>query len=378
MRNRLAIPLLDTVRTCSLFLAAVFAAGPTYAEQVIPPSRKIVWGGFIDGQYAFDFNSPPNGDRAYTTQPARSNEFNINLAYLEVKAESSKTRSRLSLQAGTSVQSNYSSEPARGTVSGGTLSRHLQEARVGYQISEATWIDAGVFFAPVGSESFVSRDNLTLTRSLVADYSPYYLSGVKLSHSFSDSLSALLTVTNGWQNISENNTDKSVGAGLEYTASTLSFSYVTLVGSEVSADLNGNARGSELRHFHDFIVKSRGLTDWEWVFQFDIGFQRRPGETSESQWLGTTLMSRYSISADQKISFRFENYKDPDQIIIVTGRPGAFDGMGGSIGFDQALPDGVLWRTELRYLKTSHEILPKESNFVTDGLTATTSLAMSF
>lgn len=361
-----------------LGIVASFVAIQASADPNQNTDRKISWGGYVDGQYAFDFNNPPNGDRAFTTQPARSNEFNINLAFLEMKAESSKTRSRLALQAGTSVQSNYSSEPARGTVSGGTLSRHLQEARVGYKISEATWIDAGVFFAPVGSESFVSRDNLTLTRSLVADYSPYYLSGVKLSHSFSDSLSALLMLTNGWQNISENNTDKSVGAGFEYVASDMSFSYVTLIGSEVSSDLNGSARASEFRHFHDFIFKSSGLADWEWVFQVDIGFQRRPGETSESQWLGTSLMSRYSFNSDQKISFRLESYKDPDQIIIVTGRPDSFDGMGGSIGFDQALPDGVLWRTELRYLKTSHDILPKESNFVTDGLTATTSLAMSF
>lgn len=53
------------------------------AETANTADRKITWGGFVDGQYAFDFNNPPNGDRAYTTQPARSNEFNINLAFVE-------------------------------------------------------------------------------------------------------------------------------------------------------------------------------------------------------------------------------------------------------------------------------------------------------
>jgi hypothetical protein len=36
-----------------------------------------------------------------------------------------------------------------------------------------------VFFSPVGMESWMSRDNPTYTRSLVADYSPYYSAGVK-------------------------------------------------------------------------------------------------------------------------------------------------------------------------------------------------------
>lgn len=362
-----------------LFLLSLLSI-PTFshAHEANNSSRKIQWGGFIDGQYGLDFNSPPNGDRSYSTQPARSNEFNLNLAFLEVKIESEKTRSRLALQAGTSVQSNYSSEPSKGSVSGGDLSRHIQEARVGYALSDSTWIDAGIFFAHVGSESFISRDNLVLTRSLVADYSPYYLAGVKLVHTLSDRLTLQFLVVNGWQNVSENNTDKAVGTGVEYATDQWSLAYNNLVGREISPDLNGSPRSTEFRQFHNFSLKSRGLKSWDWIAQFDIGFQKKPDSPSESSWNGASLMARYSFNPLQKIGLRAEAFQDSDQIIIVTNTAQGFNGAGASVGFDQTLEDGILWRTELRYLKANHDVFPKESSFASENLTATTSWSLSF
>jgi len=340
---------------------------------------SVTWGGFVDMQYAFDFNSPATGDRAFTTQPARTNEFNLNLGHLDVNLNADKLRGRLAMQAGTSVQSNYSGEPRKGVISGPELSRHIQEARVGYKLTDKTWIDAGIFFAHVGAESWISRDNIVLTRSLVADYSPYYLSGLKLSHSVSEALTLQLLVTNGWQNISENNTDKNIGTGIEYSWSRVSLAYNTLIGNEVSPDLNGTARPSEFRHFHNFILRSKNPESLEWAAQFDMGFQKKPSSSNYSQWLGGSLMARYKLTDSQKISLRLEHFNDPDQIVIVTGQPGSFNATGGSLGFDQILEYGLVWRTELRYLAADAEVFPKNAADVSkDNLTATTSLSLSF
>ena len=348
------------------------------ASETVSSNRTLTWGGFIDGQYAFDFNNPPNGDRSFSTQPARSNEFNINLAFIEAKLETEKTRSRFALQAGTSVQSNYSSEPSRGSVSGPSLSRHIQEARIGYAISKSTWIDAGIFFAHVGSESWISKDNLVLTRSLVADYSPYYLSGVKLTHVLSERVTLQLLVVNGWQNVSENNSDKTIGTGIEYVSDSWSVAYNTLVGREVSPDLNGTPRSSESRNFHNLIFKNRGSAHWEWITQFDFGFQKKPTSSGESQWSGASIMGRYAINSEQKLSIRAESFQDLDQSVLVTNTANGFDGFGGSLGFDQSLEEGILWRTEIKYLKATHDVFPKESGFARENWTATTSWALSF
>lgn len=350
------------------------SANSAFAET----ERSITWGGFADTQYAFDFNSPPNGDRAFTTQPARDNEFNLNLGFVEVKLNSLKTRARLALQAGTSVQSNYSSEPKRGSVSGGDLSRHIQEARIGYAVSERTWIDAGIFFAHVGSESWISRDNLILTRSLVAEYSPYYLSGVKITHAISDRLAAQILVTNGWQNISENNKDKNLGTGLEYNFEDVTVTYNAMFGNEVSVDLNSTPRKGEFRHFHNLILKSRSPERLEWIAQADVGFQRKPDSSDYSSWWGASLMGRYKLNETQKVSLRVEHYEDTDQIIIVTGQAAPFNATGGSIGFDQTLDEGLVWRNEVRFLAAKESVFPKESTLAKDNTTVTTSLGFSF
>ncbi|MBY0386432.1 porin [bacterium] len=280
----------------SLQIVFIWIGLMSFSNASYGAEKKITYGGFVDLQYAFDFNAPANGDRVFTTQPARHNEFNVNLAFLELQYQTEKIRSRLSLQAGTSVQANYSAEPTNGTVSGDELSRHIQEARIGYQLFEKTWIDAGVFFSHVGAEGWISKDNLTLSRSLVADYSPYYLSGLRVSHNVNDSLNLLFLVTNGWQNISENNSDKTIGTGVEYLFNSLSVAYNTLIGNEVSPNLNGLPRSSRFRHFHDLLIKSRGLEDWEWVAQYDFGFQKSENRQSTHSWQGAVLMSRYKLN----------------------------------------------------------------------------------
>ena len=165
---------------------------------------SVTFGGFVDTYYAWDFGRPPTLDRSFaggalfTTQPARHNEFNVNLAFLEAKVSGDRVRGRLALQVGTSVQSNYSGEPTTGNVSGPTLERHIQEAVAGVRIARAAWVDAGIFFSHMGMESWISRDNPTYTRSLVAEYSPYYQSGVKFTWAPSSRITAQLDFQMTW------------------------------------------------------------------------------------------------------------------------------------------------------------------------------------
>ncbi len=360
----------------SVTLILLLISKPSNAEENKIP---ISWGFFIDSQYAYDLNSPASGDRAFTTQAARNNEFNINLAHVEAKIDENKLRARFALQVGTSVQRNYSSEPTNGSVSGGDLSRHIQEARIGFKISEKTWIDAGIFFAHVGAETWISKDNITLTRSFVADYSPYYLSGLKINHKFSDRLTAQVLVTNGWQNISENNKDKNIGTSIEYSSKYFSLAYNTLIGREISGDLNSVPRSSQFRHFHDFIIKSINTKSVEWIAQFDIGFQNKPIDSPPSKWYGTSLMLRYKLNENQKVSFRFEQFRDDDQIVLVTEVPNSLNIIGGSIGFDHQFDKNLFWRNEVRYLKATENVFPKELNEIADSnLTFITSLAFNF
>lgn len=347
---------------CLTFFSAV---GKTQTAVDTPVNLKV--DGMVDAYYAYDFNSPSTFDRAYTTTAVRSDEFNINLAYLGASLTQDRIRGRFALQAGTSVQANTAGEPTNGAYSGSTLSRNIQEAYAGYRVADGLWIDAGTYFSHVGAESFISRDNLTYTRSLVADYSPYYQSGVRLSYVLSEKLSGQLHVVNGWQNQSENNKSKMGGTQIAYQFSPeVSLSYSTLFGKE-----------AEFRHFHDFVLKWQAAPSTDLVAQFDFGFQDEPVDSGTNKWWGAVLMARQKLSSTKSVVARVERYSDPHQIVVATTTPFGFDVWSASLGYDVDLSANLKWRNEYRHYWATDAILPSGASYKDTSAVAVTSITLT-
>jgi hypothetical protein len=356
---------------CSLvpFLVSSLVPARLTAQQ-----QSVTLGGFVDTYLAWDSGRPFNLDRAYTSQAARHAEFNVNLAYIDAVMSGDRVRGRLALQAGTSVQAVYMSEPSVGRYSGSSLAQHIQEAVVGVRMRQGVWLDGGVFFSHLGSESWVSRDNPTYTRSLIADYSPYYEAGVKLTWDVRPDVTALLTVVNGWGHISENNADKSVGARIDWALTPhITLGYYNLIGNE-----QPDTSASRLRFFNGITARftSDELT---LVTTVDGGREARPG-LSPASWIGTAVVARLHMTERTSVSGRFEAFNDPDQVLIRTGS-GAFSVFGGSFGFDMDPSDGVQWRTEVRALKGKNEVFPDrgtENGRSRSNMVFVTSLAITF
>jgi hypothetical protein len=192
--------------------------------------RGGVRGGVRGRVRAWDL--PPAVDgRAYTAARA-PRQLNVNLAHVG-RLDRESVRGRLALQAGTSVQSNYAAEPRIGSVSGPDVSRLIQEGTVGVRVATPLWLDAGVFFSHIGQESWISRDNPVYSRSLIADYTPYYSTGVRAIWQASAAVTVHLHVVNGWQIISETNDEKAAGVRVEYAPKpTLLLGYSNYVGNE--------------------------------------------------------------------------------------------------------------------------------------------------
>jgi len=314
--------------------------------QVPDTSTRVAVGGFIDSYFAYDFNHPRTLDRAYTTQAARHDEFNVNLAFVDLTLTGNRLRGRFAAQFGTSVQANYAGEPRVGTLSGPDVSRFIQEAYVGYQVATSLWIDGGVFFSPFGSENWISRDNWTYTRSLIADYSPYYEAGVKATWQATPKLSAQLHVINGWQNISETNSDKALGARVDYAVtSRLTLSYDAFYGNEAPDTLPARPR-----YWHEGILQFTPTSRLQFRGTLDYGMQQRDGADGHAVWRGYTVISHWQATPRVAAAARIEGYGDPEQVIIATGRLNGFRAQGGSVNLDLSPQPRLLWRTELRGL----------------------------
>lgn len=352
-------------------LSFVFIGAVTFPVALAHATENtsgVTWGAFVDAYYAYDFDRPNLLDRAYTTQPARHNEFNLNLVYVEAKLERERTHGRLALQAGTSVQSNYAGEATRGTVSGPSLSRNIQEGFIGYRLGENTWVDGGILLSHIGLESFISKDNLIYTRSLVADYSPYYETGVRFTTKFNDSWSGQLLILNGWQNISETNESKALGTQLNFTPSaTLSFTYNTFFGREAS-----------FRQFHDLIIKYSPTEVWSYALQADIGFQDEAALGHDASWDGFALIAKRMISKSIGLVSRVEYYSDPKLVLVSTPGGTPFRAWSGSLGVDATLDANVWWRNEVRGYWADQAVFPSNEGFKKNDGVIVSSISAAF
>jgi len=337
----------------------------------------VTFGAFVDGYYAWDFDRPATFDRAYTTQPARHAEFNVNLAFVEAKLDGDRIRGRFAVQFGTSVQANYAGEPHIGHFSGSSVSQFIQEAFIGYRISPTLWVDGGVFFAHTGLEGWISRDNLAYTRSLVADFSPYYEAGVKLTWTPSPAVTGQVLVLNGWQNISNYNTPPAGGIRVDYVVSPrLTLSYDNFFGDVAADNLP-----AQYRLYHDVIAQITPSDRWQLAGMFSLGTQTRSNPAGgTATWYGLTVLAKYRVGARVSMVARLERYSDPDQVIVVTGLPDAFRTNGASLGIDVTPVPKLLWRTELRGFRSDAVVWPlhERGDYGKDDLFVVTSLALTF
>jgi hypothetical protein len=127
----------------------------------------------------------------------------------------------------------------------------LNEAFVGLYLDSAKkqTIEVGILPSYIGFETAISSSNLTLTRSLLAENSPYYMTGVKYGYKPNEKWSLAFLVTNGWQRIKRTNTKIPLALGTQISCKTNEkslFNWSSYLGKEVYNDYWG------MRFFNNF------------------------------------------------------------------------------------------------------------------------------
>lgn len=341
---------------------------PGSAEE--PPGLKL--SAYLETYYLYDFNEPASHDRPpFIFSYNRHNEFNLNLGLVKAAYSEGRFRGNIALMAGTYANANLAAEP-------GVL-KNVYEANTGIKLSKEKdlWIDLGIFPSHIGFESAIGKDSWVLTRSIMAENSPYYEAGAKVSYTTSDGkwlISGL--ILNGWQRIQhvEGNNTPAFGTQIAYKpGSNITLNSSTFVGS----DKPDSSR--QMRYFHDFygifqLTPKLGLT-----VGFDIGSeQKAKGSGDYNVWWTPIAIVRYAVDDRVAIAGRLEYYSDENGVIIATGTPNGFKTFGYSVNLDYAVSDQLLWRIEARGLHSEDEIFTKDSGVSSENYTLATSFAMSF
>ena len=161
-------------------------------------SLKIKVSGFLETYYAYDFSNPTTDAKLpFMYNYNRHNEFNVNNGLIRAQLQYGNTYASIAVHAGTYVDDNYASEDIK----------LVSEAYVGMYLNDnkTSSIEVGIMPSYIGFESATTATNLTLTRSILAENSPYFMTGIKYNYKPNDKWSFSGLVTNGWQRINKPN-----------------------------------------------------------------------------------------------------------------------------------------------------------------------------
>lgn len=333
---------------------------------------KVDFSGYIETYYSYDFNKPETGIRQpFLYNFNRHNEFNLNLGLAKVAVSNSKYRANFALQTGTYVSDNYAAEDEE--------LRFINEANLGISLNNKNnlWLDAGILPSHIGFESAIGANNQNLTRSLLAENSPYFLTGAKLTFEPNAKWLLSFSVLNGWQRIKrlQNNSLLSFGTQIVYKKSeNITFNWSTFVGSE-SPDLD-----RKMRYFNNWYSQVKVSDKFNFTAGFDLGFQQRAKNSKAYYaWYSPVLISQYQISSKWSSALRLEYYSDKYNVIVnPISVLTPFEVSGSSLNFDYSPFKMAKIRFEARYLNASEAIFARITSFKEDNLAVTTSFSIQF
>jgi len=327
--------------------------------------------GFADVFYVFDFNKPQGMERqSFLFNHNRHNEFNLNLGYLKLNLEQTKYRANLALQTGTYSNDNYAAEPG--------LLKSIFEANIGLSLNKKNnlWFDAGVFPSYIGFESAISIDNWTMTRSLLAENSPYFVSGAKLTYNPSDKLETTVLIINGWQRIQrlQGNSIPSFGTQVKFSPTeNITLNWSGFIGTD---DPDTTRR---MRYFNNFYGQFQLTKRFGLITGFDIGAQQRTTNSSTYDlWFSPVVIGQYAINTVWKTAIRAEYYHDETNIIISTKSAKGFATKGLSINLDHSPTQNIVCRVEGRWLNSKDNIFQTKTSKSNNNFILATSIAIKF
>ncbi|HLK96883.1 MAG TPA: porin [Hymenobacter sp.] len=349
-------------------LAVPLQPAPTEAT-----SNPLTFYGFIDGYYGYDFRHAGTQARpGFLYSHNRQNEFTVNQGLLGARYQDDKVRGAIGLHAGSYVSANYANEDQ--------VFRHIYEAYAGFRPFEKAWLDVGIFGSHIGFESAISKENWTLTRSLLAENSPYYEAGARFTYELNSKLTLTALVLNGWQRIRENNQAKAVCTQIQWKPTDkLLLNSSSFYGNEQPRD---SVR--RRRYFHDFYATYSATDRFSLAIVFDVGKQEneRSGAVADT-WHTGAVFVRYQLADKWTTTLRGEYYNADRGVIISSFSPvvgdARFQVKGVSLNFDYAPASNVLFRVEGRGLNAENNIFPQKDGKTSDSYgNVTSSIAISF
>lgn len=313
---------------CALAGALVLVAlRPGGARAEGPPWWQLLTvDAFASASYTWNFNNPPNNAVQYRAFDYDSNSIRIDAAELVLQkpaAAPGDAGFRIDVAFGPVAHIAAARGLFRDPTTGLAGDIDLQQAFGSYiiPVGHGLRVDAGKFVTPVGAEFIDGYDgyNDNFSRSLLFTWAiPFTHTGFKVSYPFSEKLTAMVMLVNGWDNVLDNNSAKSFGVSLAITPVAPLSIYVNYIGGP-----ERDHDDHDFRHLVDLGVVYKLLSRLTLTLNADWGLDADaidppasiPGATpatSNAQWVGVALYARVQATRRFAITGRGELFWDLD------------------------------------------------------------------
>lgn len=187
------------------------------------------------------------------------------------------------------------------------------------QYATGPWtVIAGKYVTLAGAEVINSPTNTNFSRSILFGYAiPFSHTGLRASYAASDALTLTAGVNQGWDDIRDTNSAKTLELGLGWTPSKMvALSAQGYFGKErVGGLVNTGPEG--MRSLLDAVATINATDQLSFVLNYDYGSQDNttglvPSGASKATWSGVAAYANYQFSDAWRLSFRTEYFDDSD------------------------------------------------------------------
>lgn len=277
----------------------------TQAPASAEPSffRNLKFSGLVDVYATYNFNRPASRTNALHNFDFNSGQFSLNLAEFVIEQPADPVGFRVDIGFGDTMDWIHGADPSTSQ----TL-RHLQQVYMTFKppSTKNFVIDVGKFVTQHGAEVIETRDNWNYSRSLLFAWAiPYYHFGARARYNFTDTTFLGLHLVNGWNNVLDNNSGKTVGFQLGFSpAKGVSLLQNYMVGTEQPGP------NAPRRHLLDTTVTVQANDRLWFLFNYDYGRDELQGDSV--YWTGVAGYVRYALTPRLALITRGEWFSDPD------------------------------------------------------------------
>jgi hypothetical protein len=313
------------------------AAAPDPDKVTLNFFKGTELGGLVDGNFQWSSNKTAPMFRAFDT---KHNTFDLSMAEIWL-AKASAMDSPI----GYKIRLNFGSAPdimagASGQFAAESPYKNIEEAYGSYMapVGKGLQIDFGKFVTNAGAEVIEAKDNWNYSRSLLFQLAiPLYHAGIRLTYSPNDKVTLMGGVVNGWNDVSDNNTGKTVMASVTIKPTGAVSIIENYIGGPEQA-----ANSTDWRQLSDTVVSYTATPMVSLMANYDYGRDTVAGVVNT--WQGIAGYAKIQANKWVAVVPRVEYYKDANGWSTGTVQ----NLTSGTLTLEVKAADNFLWRIEYR------------------------------